>query len=128
MNPAVYILATLIAVIFFAILTVAAYYVYDFAITLRKLIVSLDELSAQVTGLPFNVRGIVPAVTGLLAGLQKHTEQVKALVAVIEAANQPGATPSAPPQEPPPPFNPDGPDTNWNAEIPPRLTLREEEP
>jgi hypothetical protein len=128
MNPAVYILATLIAVIFFAILAVAAYYVYDFAVTLRKLVVSLDELSAQVTGLPHNLRGIVPALTGLVVELPKHTEQLKALVAVIEAANQPTALPGAAPQEPPPPFNPNGTETNWNAEIPPRLTLREEEP
>ena len=130
MNPAIYILATLVAVIFFAVLIVVAYYVYDFAVTLRKLITSLDELSAQVNGLPWNLRGIVPAITGLVVELPKHTEQLKALVDVIETANKGGEGTNAGnvPLEPPEPFNPNGPETNWNAEISPRLNLREEEP
>lgn len=131
MNPAVYILATLIAVIFFAVIVAAAYYVYDFAVTMRKHVTALEELAAQVQGLPWNLKGIVPAITELVVEVQKHGEQVRALVGVIEAANQAGEAPTVNmPQakEPPPPFLENGPDTNWNAEIPERLNLREEEP
>lgn len=130
MNPAVYIIATLVAVICFAILVTAAYYVYDLSITLRKLALSLDELSAQLTGLPWNLRGIVPAITALASELPKHTAQLQALVDVIQSANQPGppANLDTTPQAPPPPFDASGPDTNWNTEIPPRLNLRDEEP
>lgn len=130
MNPAVYILATLIAVTFFAVIIVAAYYLYDFAVTMRKHVTALEEMAAQVQGLPWNLRGIVPAITGMVVEVQKHGEQMKALVGVIEAANRTSETPTAPlpPKEPPPPFLENGPDTNWTAEIPERLNLREEEP
>lgn len=130
MNPAIYIIATLIAVIGFAILMAAAYYVYDLSATLRKVCMSLDELSAQMQGLPWNLRGMVPAINAMASELNRHTAQVQALVAVVQVANQPGAPASlaGAPQEPPPPFDPNGPETNWNTEIPRRLNMREEEP
>jgi hypothetical protein len=48
---------------------------------------------------------------------------------VIEAANKSGeATPAGTSlKEPPPPFLENCPETNWHAEIPPRLNLKEEE-
>jgi hypothetical protein len=74
---------------------------------------STADLVIRIEGLPQNLSGISPAVKALAGALPAHTKQIEALVGVIKTANT-----QAPP-ETPEPFKADGPDTNWQAQIPP---------
>ena len=69
----------------FTILAVFSWGMFSLASAMKSLVKELGDLTFALQGLPGQLDGMVPALKGLSPAVMSHSEQMTALVAVIQA-------------------------------------------
>lgn len=121
MTPAIYIVYGIILTLLACGLLLFAGYAYYLALQIKDAADALSDLAESFRGLPSHFHGITPALRSLAKNVGAHETQVSGLVDVIRDANKNA------PVEKPPPFEENGKDTNWAANIPQSSFSEEEE-